>query len=379
MRISLVTETFPPEVNGVARTLEHLVAGLAARGHEVEVVRPRRRDIVDDDHGYEQVQVPGAPLPGYGRLRFGFFCRGRLLRRWRERPPAVVHVATEGPLGIAALLAARRLGIPVCSSFHTNFHTYGRFYGYGWLLEQAVAYLRAVHNRADCTLVPAADTLEKLERQGFRNLGILGRGVDAQLFSPARRSDELRAAWGTEAGGPVVLYVGRLASEKNIDLVFTAFEAARTACPGARLVLVGDGPKEAALRRANPEAVFCGVRHGEDLATHYASGDVMLFPSVTETFGNVVLEGMASGLPVVAYDYAAARRHITDGVNGLTAPFGDADAFTAAAARLAGEPELWRRLGAAARRTAEEASWERIVDQFEERLRGLARTSHPDS
>ena len=378
LRLSLVTETFPPEVNGVARTLERLVRGLAARGHELEVIRPRRRDIEEGNNGFDHVQVPGAPLPGYARLRFGFFCGRRLRRRWRARRPSVVHVATEGPLGLSALRAARALGLPVSSSFHTNFHTYGKFYGYGWMLGRAVAYLRYVHNRADCTLVPSSDTLETLRSEGFQRLGVLGRGVDSELFDPARRSLDLRAGWGAADDDPVVIYVGRLAAEKNIDLVFDAFEALRERLPTARLVLVGDGPKEKSLRRRFPSAHFCGVRHGEDLATHYASGDIFLFASTTETYGNVVPEAMASGLAVVAYDYAAARELVRPGENGLLAPFDDREAYLRTASGLADRAGRWKELGSAARATAEASSWDAVVDDFEARLLSLALEAPPE-
>ncbi len=373
MRITLVTETFPPEVNGAAGTLHRLVAGLSARGHRLVVVRPRcragRAEAPSPD-GWEEWPVAGMPLPGYAALRAGLPAGGTLGRRWRARRPDVVHVATEGPLGLSAVVAARRLGIPVSSSFHTNFHTFLAHYRAAPLRRAALRYLRVVHNLTDRTLVPSATARDELGRAGFRNLGILGRGVDTDLFAPARRDSGLRRAWGAGPETPVVIHVGRLAWEKNLELLIGAFEAMRRVRrPAPRLVLVGDGPARRRLEREHPDYHFAGMRSGGDLARHYASGDLFLFPSLTETFGNVALEAMASGLVVLAFDYAAAGQHIRFGENGWLAPCRDARAFTATAAALMARLPEWPRVRRAARRTALALSWPAVVDEFERALR----------
>jgi glycosyltransferase involved in cell wall biosynthesis len=383
MRISLVTETFPPEVNGVAHTLDRLVSGLTDRGHELQVIRPRQAShnggLVPAMPGVEQLLVGGGPLPGYPRLRFGFFNRKRLRRVWTMHRPDVTHIATEGPLGLSAVLAARDLGLPVCSSFHTNFHAYGRYYGYGLLTRQAVSYLKYVHNRTDRTLVPSSDTLDALRSRGFQRLGILGRGVDTGLFDPARRSVELRRTWGAGRENCVVLYVGRIAREKNVDLAIKAYEGLREQVPGSRMVFVGNGPYRWTLQTRHPEIHFSGERLGADLATHYASGDIMLFPSLTETFGNVVAEAMASGLPVVAFDYAAARMHIAHGVNGLKARLNDTESFIRLAGVLAEDSTLRSRLGPKARETAVGLSWRSVIDHFENELAQLVENGPGES
>jgi glycosyltransferase involved in cell wall biosynthesis len=197
--------------------------------------------------------------------------------------------------------------------------------------------------------------------------------VDTRLFTPARRSAELRRQWGLGPDDLAVVCVGRLAPEKNLPLVLSAFATIRQRRPDARLVLVGDGPARAGLQRRHPEHVFAGMRKGEDLATHYASGDLFLFPSQTETFGNVTLEAMASGLGVVAYDYAAAREHLVDGENGLLVPFGDARAFERDSLRLATDPALLSALRRQARLSAEGVSWDHIVDAFSDALASIAR------
>jgi glycosyltransferase involved in cell wall biosynthesis len=376
MNIALVTETFPPEINGVSMTLERLVAGLARRGHAVSVIRPRRPDLVPRGDSRE-LAVPGLPLPRYPELRFGLPAPRRLRREWTERRPDVVHVATEGPLGFSAIGAARRLGIPVISSFHTNFHSYGDHYGYGLLERVALGYLRAVHNRTQRTFVPTAAVRDALSAAGFRNVDVLGRGVDTERFAPGHRDTALRASWGVAEATPVALHVGRLAPEKNIPVVAASYEAMRDVRPDVKLVLVGDGPARGQLERRYPDAVFAGMRTGADLARHYASGDVFLFPSITETFGNVVTEALASGLAVLAYDYAAAGQHIRSGVDGVTVPFDDSAAFIAAARGLIECRERWPALREAARTTACGLSWDYVVGRFEGALAAAAGLAAP--
>jgi glycosyltransferase involved in cell wall biosynthesis len=337
MRVALVSETWLPEINGVSRTLARLADGLGERGHAVDIVRPRQRGESSTAPSSRpgELCVPGLPIPGYGSLRFGLPVRSRLLQHWQQQRPDIVHIATEGPLGMAALAAARRLELPVSSSFHTNFDAYCGHYGVGWLRRLISAHLRRFHNRADLTLVPTRALAEQLARCGYQRVGVLARGIDMTLFHPLRRSPALRQTWGVGANQLVVAYVGRLAAEKNLGLVLAAFAAIRQQQPDARLLFVGDGPARAALQAAHPEHLFAGMQSGEDLARHYASADLFLMPSLTETFGNTTLEALASGLGVVAFDQAAAAELIEDGITGCRVPPGDAAAFIAAAATLA--------------------------------------------
>jgi Glycosyltransferase len=372
MRLALVTETYPPEVNGVAMTLGRLVAGLRARGHAVEVVRPRQKHEVRSGPD-EDLVVPGLAIPFYDSLRVGLPVLHRLAARWREWRPDIVHVATEGPLGFASLEAAGRLRLPVTSSFHTNFHAYGGHYGVAALRDATLAYLRWFHNRTRCTLAPTRQMVAELSAERFRGLGVMARGVDTALFDPARRSATLRAGWGAGPDDPVALYVGRIAVEKNLGLAVEAFLRLREREPRLRFVLVGDGPAKEPLMRAHPEFHYAGMRRGEELAAHYASGDLFLFPSVTETFGNVVTEALASGLVTVAYDYAATREHVRDERNGFTARFDDATSFHAAAERAMSARTKWRDIRAAARATALGLTWEAVVERFETDIRAAAR------
>ena len=375
MNIALVTETFPPEVNGVAMTLSRLVGGMRARGHTVEVVRPRQKVELAagvTDAGALDYVVPGVPIPFYSALRMGLPVTGALKKRWRERRPDVVHIATEGPLGLAALRAAHLLKLPVTSSFHTNFHQYGGHYGLTLGRDLALRYLRWFHNRTRCTMVPASDLKAQLGADGFERLVVLARGVDGTLFTPAKRSETLRAQWGAAEGDPVMIYVGRVAAEKNLALAVEAFLELQRAEPRAKFVLVGDGPERAALEKAHPDFHYAGMRRGEELAAHYASADVFAFASVTETFGNVVTEALASGLVVLAYDYAATREHVRDGVNGFAAKFGDREAFLAGVRTVLARRGDWPMIREEARKTAKDITWEAIFDVYERELGAAA-------
>jgi glycosyltransferase involved in cell wall biosynthesis len=369
IRIAVVTETYPPEINGVARTVGPMVDWLLARGHSVELIRPRqRREPVREPHpALDETLTLCAAIPKW-QVQVGFSLPGGLAARWRSMRPDLVHVVTEGPLGWAAVSAATALGIPLSSDFHTNFHAYTEHYGFGWLQGAVAGYLRRLHNRTACTLVPTEQLKSELAHLGIERLRIAGRGVDAALFNPSRRSAELRRQWGCLKDERVVISVGRLAPEKGLDLFATAARSMHAVDTSIRVVVVGDGPTRTSLQRQNPGFHFAGMRVGEDLAAHYASADVFLFPSVTETFGNVVLEAMASGLAVVAYDDAAARQHVFHMVSGLLAPRGDTRQFIHLAELLAHDPALRLSLGREARRVSKEWPWERKFPELEAAL-----------
>lgn len=367
LRIAFVTETYPPEVNGVSNTAARFVEGMRNLNHEVQVIRPRQgqADQAGTGAGNDEVLMRGLPIPRYPGLRMGLPARKALIRLWSRHRPDVVHIVTEGPLGWSALQAALKLELPVSSDFRTNFHAYSRHYGVGWLHKPIVAYLRKFHNRTLMTLVPTASMRAELAANGFRNLHVVSRGVDTQLFNPSRRNLVLRASWGAAPEEPVILSVGRLAPEKNLEALIAAFAQIRRTAPTAKLVVVGDGPARETLRARCPDAVFAGMRTGEDLAAHYASCDVFLFPSLTETFGNVTIEAMASGLAVVAFDYAAAAENIVHGSSGLLAQFDDTAAFVQQAAALAADPARIGEFGLRARAATEQLAWDRVIGQFE--------------
>lgn len=377
MRIAYVTETYPPELNGVALTVERTVRHLRRSGHEVELLRPRQagETLLDTR---EELRTMGCPLPMYAGVRFGLVSSATLRQRFERSCPQLVHVATEGPLGWSALRAAQSLNLPLTSDFRTNFHEYSHYYGMGWISPVIYNYLRRFHNQCQRSFVPTQAMCRELESEGFERLSVIGRGVDTAQFTPAKRCEQLRQQWAAHQG-PVLLYVGRLAAEKSVTLALCAFEAVRQRLPAARMVVVGDGPLRRKLEREFPAAQFVGVQRDDALAMHYASADLFLFPSMSETFGNVTLEALASGLPVIAFDTAAAAEHVDDCSSGLLVPLGDEAGFIAAACHLAWQHADLREMREHARRAGLKANWDDVLARFEDQLAetaaGHARTA----
>ena len=367
MHIVYVTETWPPEVNGVAFTAARAVQHLRSAGHAVQLVRPRQRAEPERDDG-EEWRTAGCPIPMYPALRFGWASAASFREHWRERTPDLVHVATPGPLALAALRAAALEGVPATADFRTNFHAYSRYYGCGWAEPLVFAWLRHLHRGVRCTFAPTEALAAELREQRFGDVAVVGRGVDAQRFHPAHRDPSLRAAWGAGEHDPVFLHVGRLASEKNVRLAFAAFECVRARQPRARMVVVGDGPLRDSLAQRHPHVHFAGELRGLALSRHYASADVFLFPSLSDTFGNVVLEAMASGLVVVAFNAAAARQHLFDGWSGCLASSPSAAQFAIAALRALPVACIGSRVRERARRAAQALDWTPVLRGFEHEL-----------
>src|SRR5262249_14642957 len=266
LRLVLVTETFPPEVNGVARTLGRWVEAFRARGHDVRVVHPRRHREPASPY-----RVPGVALPFYPQVRFGVAAPLRLREMLGGLRPDLVHIATEGPLGLSALLACGWLGLPVASSFHTNFDHYAAHYGFLGVEWLAFCYLRWFHNRTLVTLVPSQATRRRLLADGVQRVEIWSRGVDARVFHPTHRDEELRRGLGLGPGDVLLVYVGRLAPEKNLATLLQAFARLRAQAPAnwrerMRLALVGAGPLTTAIEMAGqPGVVLAGMQHGLSL------------------------------------------------------------------------------------------------------------------
>lgn len=372
MRVEIVTDTYKPDINGVAMTLGCLVDGLRKLGHWVYVIH------TGEPEGTREMIMKSVVLPGYPEVRVGLPAKVKLSKRWQKKRPDVVYVATESPLGVSAIKVARRMGIPVAAGFHTNFHKYLKLYRLGKVEESARRYLRRVHALANATIVPSEYAMRDLREQGYQRVYMLGRGVNTELYNPSKRSPDLRKLWGVREGAPVVLVVGRVAPEKNLELAMECFSRMQSLEPDLCCVVVGDGPEKGRLKRKYCDVVFSGARTGGDLARHYASADILLFPSETETFGNVLLEGMASGLICVAYDYAAAKQHVTHGVDGLKAPLGNRDEFIRQA-ESALELERYELLRHRALRTADRLSWDKVAKVFEGHLVELSRTGRMKS
>ena len=369
LKVCLLTETFPPEVNGVSFTLAKLARGLSRLGAKVKVLRPKRAYMGADDEPWEEIDLPSCPIPNYPQLRFGLPCASRLSDLWQKDRPDIIYLATEGPAGFSALRIARKLRIPTVSGFHTNFDLYLKHYRISLIQPLVDAYLRWFHNRTSATFAPTDWMIEELQNKGYHNLRMLSRGVDRELFSPKQRSEKLRSNWGVEREDKVVVSVSRIAAEKNLDLTCSLAEQMIETGKAQAGVIVGDGPELKRLKQKFTKLRFTGCLSKQALAEHYASGDVFLFASVTETFGNVVTEALASGTPVVAYDYAAPSEFITEGVNGYLASMNDEEKLRANLGRiLSKSSDELSEFKRAARRSTDKADWNQILEKFQSDL-----------
>ncbi|WP_416140716.1 glycosyltransferase family 4 protein [Halomonas sp. HK25] len=381
MRICLVSETWAPEINGVAHTLGHLSREAVARGHRLQLVRPTPATPAPprSDGMEAELQVRGVSLPGYREVRLGLPAPRRLTQFWLEQRPDVVYLATQGPLGWSAQGVAGRLAIPCVAGWHTNFDHYCHDYGVPWLSGPVRRRLRTFHNRSQATLVPTHQQADDLTTDGFRGVRVMARGIDGERFSPAHRDPELRKQWGAGEHTPVILHVGRLAPEKNLALLRDSCVALNEASPDARIVIVGDGPGRRALAASLPHAHFTGFIPAEALASHYASADLFLFPSLSETWGNVLLEAMASGLATIAFRHAAGIELIDHDHSGLALAVDDANGFREAAVTLCQQPARRSRLGRNARLRALAYGWPAIADTFLDALIHARETPHGNS
>jgi phosphatidylinositol alpha 1,6-mannosyltransferase len=361
VRIAYVTESFPPDVNGVAHTAVRVAEHLTACGHEPLVIAPepaRGQSHPDGTLGYPVVRVPSMAIPVYRDLRVGL-PGPRVAAALQAHHADLVHLAGPFILGAAGCAAARRLGMPMVAVYATDMAAYARAYGTG-PLGQRVCWrrLRKLHNAAGRNLAPSHASAADMREHGIERVQVWGRGVDTIRFHPGRRSAELRARLAP--GGEVIAgYVGRLAPEKRLDLLGQV-----AGLPGVRLVITGGGPAEAAARRALPGAEFLGQRQGDDLATIYASLDVFVHSGPHETFGNTLQEAAASGLPVVAPAAGGPLDLVDDGVTGFLVAPGDAAALAGAVARLAADPALRAAQGHAARAAVAGRSWPARCDEL---------------
>ncbi len=368
LRVAVVTETWPPEINGVAVTLSKLIHHLGTRQHTIQLIRPRQ-DKYDQgvaNEGWSELLLKGLPIPKYPQLKLGLPSKKALLQAWSTHRPDLVHIATEGPLGWSALQAAKILRLPVTSDFRTNFHSYCQHYGVGWLTKPIVAYLRKFHNRTEFTMVPTQSMKHQLEAHGFKNLKVVARGVDTQLFHPNKRSELMRESWGATDNTTVLLSVGRLAAEKNLNLTIETYQALKAAGRDVKMVFAGDGPMRSITAAKCPDAFFMGMCSHEQLAILYASADILLFPSLTETFGNVTLEAMASATPVLAFDCAAASDFVTNHHNGWLIDSTQPQAYINRALDITLDASAMHQARLHTRASIEHLGWDEIAQQVED-------------
>ncbi len=363
MRIALFTDTYPNDVNGVARTLGLLVQHGTRRGHEFALVTPRVSEE-NAEYAVEHHQLFGIPAPLYPDLQLARGLDGGAKHMLARFKPDLVHIATESSIGLSARRWAKRTGTPLVTSFHTNFPMYLHEYHLGFLETPVWNYLRWFHRDSLVTLCPSNDTVQELADHAFHpRLRVWSRGVDTDQFGPHWRSEEVRQrlAPGAET---IMVYVGRLANEKRVGVLMEAFPRIRAQVgAGTHLVFVGDGPAAGRMRARALEGVhFTGFLRGEALAKAYAAGDLFVFPSDTETFGNVVLEALASGLPAVVVNRGGVKETVIPGRTGLRVEPNDPEAFAEACIRLLRADDLRASLARGALEEARSRSWESIMD-----------------
>ena len=369
LRIALFTGNYNHIEDGVSRTLGRLVGYLEDEGHQVMVLGPTIDDALDQPGRF--VAVPSVPLPGRPEYRVSTRFPADLQRRAIQFAPHVVHIATPDVLGHRALTWARELDIPVVSTYHTHFASYLDYYKLGRTEPVLWAFFRRFYNRCDEVYAPTPAMRDALLANGITaTVRLWPRGIDLDRFRPERRSADWRRQRGFADSDVVVSFVSRLVKEKGLDVYADTVRALQAESVPVRALVVGDGPEREALEAELPTAVFTGHLSGDEIATAYASSDVFLFPSETETFGNVTLEAMASGLAVVAADAAGTASLIADGETGLLCPPRDRAAFLDATRRAATDSALRQRLGDAARQSAGAYDWSEVLARMVGYYRG---------
>lgn len=371
LRIAIVTETWPPEINGVSLSVMQLTKGLQRRGHKILLIRPQQSEKNHSFYPDQECVVRSQSIPKYPQMQFGWpqiFKIGQALDQFKAD---IVHIVTEGPLGLAALNQAKLRNIPISSGFHSSFHDFSRYFDMAFLVRPVRQYLKWFHNQTDLTLVPSEDTRQVLKDEfGLRcPMRIISRGVDNQRFNRNLRSSGLRRQWQADDNTTVLLSVGRVSPEKEVPFILKSYQELKKYQPQRKLkmVVVGDGPIREDLEKQYPDVTFMGAQMGEALAMCYASADVFLFASEVDTFGNVVLEALASGLPVLAYNYAAPALMVEHGRTGWLPPFADKQAWQKTLLNLPSLKDL-AHMGQIAGQKVADCGWDRPVADFETAL-----------
>ena len=372
MKIALFTETFLPKVDGIVTRLTKTVQHLVAAGDEVMIFCPE--GAPETYMGARVVGVPAMPLPLYPELKLAL-PRPMVSEALESFGPDLVHVVNPAVLGLGGIWLAKTKGYPLVASYHTHLPKYLEHYGLGMLEPVLWELLKAAHNQASLNLCTSTAMVAELSEKGIQHTALWQRGVDTELFRPELRSDAMRQRLlnGRSDTGQLLLYIGRLSAEKQIERIRPVLDAN----PEARLALVGDGPYRQQLETlfAGSAAHFVGYLAGDELASAYASADAFLFPSSTETLGLVLLEAMAAGCPVVGANRGGIPDIVSDGENGCLyepeGPDGGAGSLTAATLRLLGDPEQRQQLRRNARQEAERWGWAGATEQLRRYYRGV--------
>ena len=363
LRVALFSGNYNYVMDGPVRALNKLVAHLEKRGHDVLVFAPTSKTSYLD-HAGELVSLPSCPAPRRPEYRIGVGLFGAAKKRLKEFAPTLVHISAPDLGGLGALNYAHRNKIPAVASFHTRFDTYPRYYGAAWAEKYLTKYMRHFYGRCEHVYPPSQSMADELLSEGIgREMRLWTRGVDNALFNPEKRDMSWRRSVGVADDEIAVLFVGRLVLEKGIDHFVQTVASTRRTHPKVRPLIVGGGPELDYFRKHCPDGVFLGHQGGDDLARAYASGDIFFNPSITETFGQVTLEAMASGLPALCANAAGSLSLVDDGATGFIAR-PDVAAFTEKLSLLAGEADLRAEMGAAGREKALTFSWDAVLDEL---------------
>lgn len=364
LRIALFSGNYNYVMDGPVRALNMLVAYLEKTGHEVLVFAPTTK-IPAFAHSGTLISVPSIALPGKrSEYRLGLGLRGEAKRRLEAFKPNLIHIAAPDYTGYGALNYARNNSVPAVASFHTRFDTYPRYYNMGWLEKHLTNYMRHFYGRCEHVYAPSQSMEDELRADGIgRDVRRWTRGVDGDLFNPSRRDAAWRAECGFKETDVVVAFVGRVVLEKGIDIFTEAFLKARQSNPNLRALVVGEGPERAAFQQKLPNGIFVGHQEGDGLSRAYASADIFFNPSITETFGNVTLEAMASGLPSICAAAAGSKSLVEDNVTGFLAP-PNANGFAEKLAELSADADLRRGFGETARNKSAGFSWDAVLAEL---------------
>ncbi len=383
-RIALFSGNYNYVMDGPVRALNKLVAYLEARGIEVLVFAPTAKKAAFA-HSGTLVSVPSVALPGRGEYRVALGMPKSIRKKLEDFNPDMVHLAAPDWLGHAALRWAEENSVPVVSSFHTRFDTYPRYYHMAWLEKHVTAFMRRFYHRCEQIYVPSPCMAQVLAGQNMSpNIGIWSRGVQADLFKPEQRSESWRAEKGIREDEVLIAFVGRLVLEKGLGIFADTLDLLTAKGHKVKALIVGDGPERARFEARLPDAVFTGYLNGQDLARAYASADVFFNASITETFGNVTLEAMACGLPLVCADATGSRSLVDQGMNGYLAKSVTAEAFAEELEKIILKPELRGAMSKASLLSSKAYTWDavlgRLYDQYQDVLAGYASgTSSPNS
>ncbi len=363
LRVALFSGNYNYVMDGPVRALNKLVAHLEKRGREVLVFAPTSKTSYLD-HAGELVSLPSCPAPRRPEYRIGVGLFGAAKKRLKDFAPNLIHVSAPDLGGLGALNYGRKNKIPVVASFHTRFDTYPRYYGAGWAEKYLTNYMRYFYSRCEHVYPPSQSMADELLRDGIgREMRLWTRGVDSALFNPEKRDMAWRRSVGIADDEIAVLFVGRLVLEKGIDHFAKSVAAVSKTHPKVRALIAGGGPELDYFKKNCPTGVFLGHQGGEDLARAYAGGDIFFNPSITETFGQVTLEAMASGLPALCANAAGSLSLVDDGATGFIAS-PDVAAFAEKLNLLVGDAASRTRMGAAGRQKALTFSWDAVLDDL---------------